>query len=149
MLGSILSTGLRSWQSGLIVQTMPNETSFIFQMKEYRGCGIRPASYKVGPRDWVPEACFWLHTENGWRRLWINSFTHCLATSDLTFPNKIEADACAFTLARTLIDRTLPEFDAPESQARPSRRDYLSRIFKLARRPFAAYNTIRRYKDRP
>jgi hypothetical protein len=127
---------------------MTNETSFIFRMKEYRGCGIQPASYKVGPRDWVPEACFWLHTENGWRRLWINSFTHCLAAHDLTFPNKIEADACAFSLARTLIDRTLPEFDVPESLTRRSRTNYLSKILKVARRPFTAYTTFREYKYR-
>jgi hypothetical protein len=78
--------------------------------KEYRGCGIQAASYKSGAKDWVPQACFWLHTTRGWRRLWIASFAHCFGPSDVKFARKIDADMWAFRVARDLIDRTLPEF---------------------------------------
>jgi len=127
---------------------MIRETGSIFRTKEYKGCGIRAASYKMGPRGWVPEACFWLHTDDGWRRLWINSFAHCLAAQDLTFPNKIEADARAFSLARMLIDRTLPEFDRLTPHSRTHRPTYISKMLKLARRPLAVCNIFRQYKYR-
>src|SRR5512143_2254785 len=84
--------------------------SGMLNTKEYRGCGIQAASYKSGANDWVPQACFWLHTTQGWRRLWIGSFAHCLGRSDLTFSRKIDADKWAFRVARELIDKTLPEF---------------------------------------
>jgi hypothetical protein len=127
---------------------MTLDNSSIFRTKEYRGCGIQAASYKAGPSNWVPEACFWIHAGNGWRRLWVNSFAHCLAAQNLSFPNKIEADAWAFRLARTLIDKTLPEFEKPESVETHAKRDYLSKVFAVARRPLAAYHVLKEYKYR-
>ena len=83
----------------------------IVRTQEYKGCGIHAASYKVGP-DWVPEACFWVHTKNGWTRMWINSFAHFFEIPELTFSSETEADACAFRLARRLIDKTLPDLNS-------------------------------------
>jgi hypothetical protein len=124
------------------------ETSWVFRTKEYRGCGIRAASYKVGLSGWIPNACFWLHTDGGLRRLWVASFAHCLATHDLTFPNKIEADACAFNLARTLIDKTLPEFDLSTSYSRPTKTKYLAKMLAIVRRPFSAYHLLKDHRLR-
>ena len=128
--------------------SMSRETISIFRATEYKGCGIRAASYKAGPRDWVPEACFWLQTESGMRRLWVNSFAHCLATQELTLPNKIEADAWAFRLARSLIDRTLPEFEAVTEPSTLTRNACLEKMMRLARRPLSAYNMLRDYRFR-
>ena len=55
---------------------------------EYRGCGIRAASYELRAQSWLPEACVWLHTEGGQRKMWIHSFAHCFAAEELTFQNK-------------------------------------------------------------
>jgi len=71
-----------------------------------------------------------------------------LAAQDLTFPNKIEADARAFSLARMLIDRTLPEFDRLTPDSRTHRTTYISKMLKLARRPLAVCNIFRQYKYR-
>ena len=75
----------------------------------HRGCGIRAASYPVGPEAWLPEACVWLETENGLRRVWIHSFAHCFDAEKLTFPNKLDADGWALGAARTIIDRALEQ----------------------------------------
>ena len=83
----------------------------IMRTQEYKGCGIHAASYKVG-MDWVPEACFWVRTKNGWTRMWINSFAHFFEIPELTFSSETEADACAFRLARRLIDKTLPDLNS-------------------------------------
>ena len=122
---------------------MTAEPGWIFRTKEYRGCGIRAASYSVESRAWVPEACFWLYTDSGWRQLWINSFAHCLAATDLTFPSKLEADACAFSLARRLIDKTLAEFDTPVSYSTPARTTYIAKMLDFARRPLRRCNIFR------
>ena len=54
----------------------------IIRTQEYKGCGIHAASYKVGT-DWVPEACFWVRTKNGWTRMWINSFARFFEIPEL------------------------------------------------------------------
>jgi hypothetical protein len=111
--------------------------SSILRTQEYKGCGIHAASYKVGP-DWVPEACFWVRTKNGSTRMWINSFARFFETPELTFPSETEADACAFRLARRLIDKTLPDLNSI-SRNRGTRSAYLSRILQIARQSLSAY----------
>jgi len=110
----------------------------ILRTQEYKGCGIHAASYKVGP-DWIPEACFWVRTKNGWTRMWINSFAHFFQIPELTFSSETEADACAFRLARRLIDKTLPDLNSSRLRRRGTRSAYLSRIFEIARRSLTAY----------
>jgi hypothetical protein len=114
--------------------------SSIARTQEYNGCGIRAASYKVGPRDWVPEACFWVHSKNGWTRMWVNSFAHVFDVQDQTFANESDADACAFRLARRLIDKTLPDLNLPIWRNGGMRAAYLSRILQIARRSLSAYS---------
>jgi len=80
---------------------------------KHRGCGIRAASYSVGPQSWLPEASVWLETESGLRRLWVHSFAHCFDAEQLTFPNKVDADSWALGAARTIIDRELEQRTAP------------------------------------
>jgi hypothetical protein len=116
---------------------MAMENSMI-RTQEYKGCGIHAASYKVGT-DWVPEACFWVHTKSGWTRMWINSFARFFEIPELTFSTESEADACAFRLAQRLIDKTLPDLNSPLSRAGGTRSAYLSRILHIARRSLSAY----------
>lgn len=75
----------------------------------HRGCGIRTASYPVG-QSWLPEACVWLETEAGLRKLWVRSFAHCFDAEKLTFPNKLDADSWALGAARAIIDRAMEQF---------------------------------------
>jgi hypothetical protein len=110
----------------------------IMRTQEYKGCGIHAASYKVGT-DWVPEACFWVRTKNGWTRMWINSFAHFFEIPELTFSSETEADACAFLLARRLIDKTLPDLTSSIPLSRGTRSAYLSRILQIARQSLSAY----------
>jgi hypothetical protein len=110
----------------------------IIRTQEYKGCDIHAASYKVGA-DWVPEACFWVRTKNGWMRIWINSFAHFFKIPQLTFSSETEADACAFRLARRLIDKTLPDLNSPISRIGGTRAAYLSRILQIARQSLSAY----------
>ena len=76
---------------------------------KHRGCGVRPASYEVAAQVWLPEACVWLQTDSGIRRLWIHSFAHCFDAEKLTFSNKFEADDWALGAARAIVDRALDE----------------------------------------
>ena len=124
------------------------ELTDIFNLKEYRGCGIRAVSYKTGADEWVPEACFWLRTGHGLRRLWIASVAHCFARPDLTFARKIDADALASRLARELIDRTLPEFTdlTPETVVRQN--NYMAKILRIVRRPLSAIHVVKESKYR-
>lgn len=110
----------------------------ILRTQEYKGCGIHAASYKVGT-DWIPEACFWVRTRNGWTRMWINSFAHFFQFPERTFSSETEADACAFRLARRLIDKTLPDLNSSKIWRRGTRSAYLSRIFEIARRSLNPY----------
>lgn len=84
---------------------------------QHRGCGIRAASYAVGPQSWLPEACVWLETERGLRRLWVHSFAHCFDADKLTFPSKLDADSWALGAARTIIDRALEQWTAATASA--------------------------------
>jgi hypothetical protein len=118
----------------------------ILRTQEYKGCGIHAASYKVGP-DWVPEACFWVRTKNGPTRMWINSFARFFEIPELTFPSETEADACAFRLARRLIDKTLPDLNSAISRSRSTRSAYLSRILQIARQSLSAYTHRRERKN--
>jgi hypothetical protein len=79
----------------------------ILDCMKHRGCGIRAASYEVAPQAWLPEACVWLQTESGLRRLWIHSFAHCFDAEKLTFTNKFEADDWALVAAQAIVDRAL------------------------------------------
>jgi hypothetical protein len=90
-------------------------TEPIFRTEEYKGCAIQAASYKVGPRAWAAEACFWQHTRSGWILLWIKSFEHLFGPQGLTYPNQKEADDHAFALARRLIDKTHDDLQEPAS----------------------------------
>jgi hypothetical protein len=122
---------------------MSMEASLIFHAKEHRGCGIRAASFSVGPQTWIPEACVSLQTDDGARRLWVRSFAHCFMSQDVTFPNKIEADNWAFNAATAIIDKALPEFDSPSSSRVPLHTSSLSKILILAFRPFLVFRRIR------
>jgi hypothetical protein len=116
--------------------------------KEYRGCGIQAASYRSGASDWVPQACFWLHTNQGSRRLWIGSFAHCFGRSDLTFSRKIDADIWAFRVARELIDRTLPEFTDLTERNDVRQTNRIAKILNIVRRPFSAFPGLKDFKYR-
>lgn len=83
----------------------------ISQNLEHRGCGIRAASYEICPESWLPEACVWLQTETGQRKVWVHSFAHCFAAEDLMFSNQLEADSWALAAAKKIIDRALEEDD--------------------------------------
>jgi len=92
---------------------MASTVGSTLRLSEYKGCGIRAFSYQARPGDWVPEACFWLYTADGWRRLWIKSFEQFFAGPHITFPSQKEADDFAFRLARLLIDRTRTDLQEP------------------------------------
>jgi len=76
-------------------------------------------------------------------RLWINSFSHCFASQDKTFSNKIEADLFAYRLAQVLIDKFLPEFERPASIRIPSRTNYFSKFLTIARHPLSVFTLHR------
>jgi hypothetical protein len=125
---------------------MSMETGLIFRAKEHRGCGIRAASYRVGPQTWIPEACVSLQTGDSATRLWVRSFAHCFMCENVTFSNKIEADNWAFNAARIIIDKALPEFDPPPSPRVPLRTSYVSRFFALARRRFPSFRGLHKFR---
>ena len=87
--------------------SMDFDPDLISQTLEYRGCGIRAASYELRPQSWLPEACVWLHTEAGHRKIWVHSFAHCFGAEELTFGDKIDADHWALEAARSIVDRAL------------------------------------------
>lgn len=117
---------------------MTTELGVYLRSKEHRGCGIRPASFKAGPKNWIPEACVWLQTESGAKRLWVRSFVHCFASENVSFPNKLEADNWAMDAARAIIDKALPDFEPIGSPRTPLYSPKLSRFLRLACRPLAA-----------
>lgn len=110
----------------------------------HRGCGIRAASYAVGPASWLPEACVWLETEHGLRRIWVHSFAHCFDAEKLTFPNKVDADSWALVAARTIIDRALEQLKSSVAPAPPRPEEPPARAWQLPRRPLLA---LLRFKD--
>lgn len=115
-----------------------------YRSHEYRGCAVAAASFKLESGDWMPEACFWLSVGGDQRRLWVNSFLHCFGAKETTYSSKIEADNCAFRMARALIDKTLPEFDMPSSIMLSTSNGYFARLMKVACRPLSA---LRRNRD--
>jgi hypothetical protein len=102
-----------------------------FTLREYKGCGVQPASFRLDATGWVPEAAFWLYTDEGWRRLWVASFAHCLPRADMTFSNRTEADQWAYHLARQLIDRMLADLVTPESINNTPSRTWAAPSFHL------------------
>jgi hypothetical protein len=139
---------LMSRRSGFIIsgaRVMSIERCLSFRAKEHRGCGIRAASYRVGPQTWIPEACVLLQTGNGATRLWVRSFAHCFMSENVTFSNKIEADNWAFNAAQTIIDKALPEFEPPTSPRVPLRTSCVSRFFLIASRRFPSFRRIHKF----
>ena len=128
-------------------RTKEKDTGAIFRIKEHKGCGIRAASYQIKPGKWVPEACFSVYTEAGWRQLWLQSFAHCFSMADRSYSNKIEADNWAFRMARTVIDKTLPEFDKHErpTAAKSPLLTCFTKIWGIARRPFSTRDIYREH----
>jgi hypothetical protein len=113
----------------------------------HRGCGIRTASYPVGPETWLPEACVWLQTEAGLRRVWVHSFAHCFDAEKLTFPNKLDADGWALGAARTIIDRALEQLASSVASVvapAPQQSESQIKAWSFARHPLQA---IRRLKN--
>jgi hypothetical protein len=111
---------------------------------KHRGCGIRAASYAVGPQAWLPEACVLLQTEKGSHRLWVHSFAHCFDAEKLTFPNKMDADSWALGAARTIIDRALEQISSAVAAVaeQPKSRNGLQ---QLARRSLQAICRFRSF----
>ena len=126
---------------------MDFDSELVSQTVEHRGCGIRAASYEISPRSWLPEACVWLQTEAGHRKIWVHSFAHCFAAEDLTFPNRLDADSWALVAAKTIIDRALevpelPELCFPGRRARP-----LSRILRIGHYSMFGFRRFRRHRS--
>lgn len=120
---------------------MEFDTDLISQTLEHRGCGILAASYEIQPRSWLPEACVWLQTEAGHRKIWVHSFAHCFAAEELTFPNRLDADSWALVAAKSIIDRALEGPLGRQTKA-GNRARHLSGIFGFARH--AVFN-LRRF----
>jgi len=125
---------------------MTSEISAIYRTKEHRGCGIQAASYNVGPRTWIPEACVSLRTDSGARKVWVRSFAHCFAAENVTFANKIEADNWAFNAARAIIDKALPDFDPPTSPRASLFTSRINEFFRAARRPFFTLRFLSKFR---
>ncbi len=108
----------------------------------HRGCGIRAASYSIGPHAWLPEACVWLRTETGLRRVWVHSFAHCFDAEKLTFPSKLDADGWALGAARIIIDRALEQWKATP-KAPPEPAESWTRRWRLGSRTLQALRRIK------
>ena len=113
----------------------------------HRGCGIRAASYAVGPQSWLPEACVWLETESGLRRLWVHSFAHCFDADKLTFPNKVDADSWALGAARTIIDRAIEQLTSSVADAPAEPEQSPRGAWHLARRPILALRRLKNFRS--
>jgi len=103
---------------------------------EHRGCSIQTASYEVEPTRWLPEACLWVQTETGSRKIWVHSFAHCFAAENLMFSKKLDADNWAIEAAKSIIDRALEPLESSGECKRRPDANYLSRAFELTRRSF-------------
>jgi hypothetical protein len=125
---------------------MSFDPGLFFRSREHRGCDIRAASFKVGPRSWVPEACVHMPTDGGAMKLWVRSFAHCFAAENVTFTNKIEADNWAFSAARAIIDKALPDFDPPASPRTPLFTSRLDKFFKSALHPLSSLRLVQRFR---
>lgn len=114
---------------------------------QHRGCGIRAASYSVGPHSWLPEACVWLETETGLRRLWVRSFAHCFDAEKLTFPDKVAADSWAFGAAQAIIDRALEQITCAITPTATAPAKSPAGMWQLARRPILALGRLKRFRS--
>lgn len=110
---------------------------------DHRGCGIRAASYSVGPEAWLPEACVWLQTDTGLRRIWVHSFAHCFAAEKLTFANKVDADGWALVAAKIIIDRALEQVKSAVSTDAPRTSEAAVRGWALACNALRALRRLR------
>jgi hypothetical protein len=113
----------------------------------HRGCGIRAASYAVGPQSWLPEACMWLETEAGLRRLWVRSFAHCFDADKLTFPSKLDADSWALGAARTIIDRALEQLKSSVAPATTQSTQSPAGAWRLVRNPLLALRRLKNFRS--
>jgi hypothetical protein len=113
----------------------------------HRGCGIRAASYAVGPQSWLPEACMWLETEAGLRRLWVRSFAHCFDADKLTFPSKLDADSWALGAARTIIDRALEQLKSSVAPATAQSTKSPAGPWRLVRTPLLALRRLKNFRS--
>jgi hypothetical protein len=112
---------------------------------QHRGCGIRAASYAIGPKSWLPEACVWLQTESGSHRLWVHSFAHCFDAEKLTFPSKLDADSWALVAARTIIDRALEQLTSLPAAIEPVKSR--ANKWQLARNPLLAFRRLNCFRS--
>ncbi|TMA55492.1 MAG: hypothetical protein E6J73_22750 [Deltaproteobacteria bacterium] len=127
---------------------MDFDESLISHTLEHRGCGIRAASYEITPQSWLPEACVWLHTDVGHRKMWVHSFAHCFAAEELTFPSRLDADSWALGAARSIIDRAFEELNLPAVGYVPHRVRNFARVWKIARSSLSNLARLNRFGSR-
>ena len=127
---------------------MDFDENLISHTLEHRGCGIRAASYLVCQQSWLPEACVWLRTDSGHRKLWVQSFSHCFAADQLTFPNQLDADRWALDAAKSIIDRAFEELNLPVVECTPRQARYLSRVWGIARSSVSTFGRLNRFRSR-
>jgi hypothetical protein len=127
---------------------MDFDRNLISHTLEHRGCGIKAASYEVCPKSWLPEACVWLRTETGQRKLWVQSFVHCFTAEQLTFPNRFAADSWAFVAAKSIIDRALPEPNSASAIYPRPRGRHLSHVWRMARHSISSLARLHRSGSR-
>jgi len=127
---------------------MDFDESLISHTLEHRGCGIKAASYEITPQSWLPEACVWLHTDAGHRKMWVHSFAHCFAAEELTFPNRPDADSWALGAAKSIIDRAFEELNLPAVGYASHRVPNLSRVWKIARSSVVNLARLNRFSSR-
>lgn len=127
---------------------MNSTEELLFDAVKHRGCGIRAASYEIGPQAWLPEACVWLQTEAGLRRLWVHSFAHCLNAEKLTFTSKLDADNWALVAAQKIIDRALEQLGRVVYSGAPdSLESAHSRVSRLARQARSVLSRFKRLRQ--
>lgn len=114
---------------------MREETGSIFRTVKYKDCAIRAASYQVGLREWIPEACLWKYMERGWSRFWVKSFEHLFVGQRLTFSSQKDADSFAFRLARMLLDEI--QADLEKKAPKFSLGTYLMKSLRGSWRPLS------------
>lgn len=113
---------------------------------EYGGCRIRTASYEVEQKRWQPEACMAVQTENGPRKIWVQSFAHCFGAENLTFANQSDADDWALAAAKAIIDRANEKLESNRQGEPGPDAGYFSRMLSLTRQSFLS---LRRAKPNP
>ena len=126
---------------------MNTAEELILDSMKHPGCGIRAVSYEVGPHSWLPEACVWLQTEIGLRRVWIHSFAHCFDAEQLTFSHKLAADNWAFVAAKTIIDRALEELEVDDSPLAKETIKPVTSFWRLARHPLRALDRFKYFRQ--